>query len=180
MFTRSLKLTAVLAALFAINLVPAARAEAPAAAKPVSVGFLGVHLQNDNEGYEPTSDAERARMQALQDNFRSKLEASGRYTFAPVPEALQAKIKSGQDVGDCGGCEMDYGKAMGTETIAWIRVQKVSNLILNMNVYMADMKTQKMTFVRSVDIRGNTDESWTRSLNWLLKNYLLAAPTPGS
>jgi hypothetical protein len=31
-----------------------------------------------------------------------------------------------------------------------------------------------MTFVHSVDIRGNTDVSWTRSLKYLLDNYLLA------
>ena len=41
---------------------------------------------------------------------------------------------------------------------------KVSNLILNMNVYLADVASQKMAFVHSVDIRGNTDESWMRSL----------------
>ena len=28
--------------------------------------------------------------------------------------------------------------AVGADLVAWIRVQKVSNLILNMNVYMAD------------------------------------------
>ena len=69
---------------------------------------------------------------------------------------------------------MEFGKELGAELIAWITVQKVSNLILNMNVYMADVATEKMTFVRSADIRGNTDESWTRSLNYLLKNYLLS------
>ncbi len=51
-------------------------------------------------------------------------------------------------------------------------MQKVSNLILNMNVYMADVATSKMTFVRSVDIRGNTDESWSVGMNWLIKNYV--------
>ena len=44
---------------------------------------------------------------------------------------------------------------------------------MNMNVYMADVVSEKMTFVHSVDIRGNTDESWTRSLNYLLDNYFL-------
>ena len=28
-----------------------------------------------------------------------------------------------------------------------------------------------MTFVKSVDIRGNTDKSWSRSLKYLLDNY---------
>jgi hypothetical protein len=31
-------------------------------------------------------------------------------------------------------------------------------------------------FARSVDIRGNTDESWRRGLDYLLRNYLLREP----
>jgi hypothetical protein len=41
-------------------------------------------------------------------------------------------------------------------------VQKVSNLILNINVYMEDAESGKMKFARSIEIRGNTDESWRR------------------
>ena len=33
-----------------------------------------------------------------------------------------------------------------------------------------------LEFIRSVDIRGNTDESWRRGLDYLLRNYLLHAP----
>jgi hypothetical protein len=39
---------------------------------------------------------------------------------------------------------------------------------------MADVAAKKLVFVHSVDIRGNTNESWTRGLTYLLKNYLLA------
>jgi len=55
-------------------------------------------------------------------------------------------------------------------------VQKVSNLILNINVYIEDAQSGRMEFIRSVDIRGNTDESWRRGLDYLLRNYLLHAP----
>lgn len=141
---------------------------------PQSVAFLGVRFINDNEGLEPTTDAERARIKKIEQIFKAKLEGSGRYRFVTVPSAIEAKIAAGQPIGGCGGCEVEFGKELGAELIAWITVQKVSNLILNMNVYMADVATEKMTFVRSVDIRGNTDESWTRGLNYLLKNYLLS------
>jgi Protein of unknown function (DUF2380) len=30
-----------------------------------------------------------------------------------------------------------------------------------------------MEFVKSVDIRGNTDESWQRGLDYMLRHYLL-------
>jgi hypothetical protein len=39
---------------------------------------------------------------------------------------------------------------------------------------MEDASTGKLEFVKSVDIRGNTDESWRRGLDYLIKNYLLA------
>lgn len=143
------------------------------ASEPHSVAFLGIHFQNDNEMYEPTSDAERNRMVKIEQMFKVRLIESGQFRFAEIDPELKAKISAGQTPGECGGCEVAYGKELGTEQVAWINVQKVSNLILNMNVYMADVAANKMTFVRSVDIRGNTDESWERSLNFLLKRYLL-------
>ena len=42
--------------------------------------------------------------------------------------------------------------------VGW--VQKVSNLILNVNVVIRDVSTREQVFASSVDIRGNTDESW--------------------
>ena len=53
-------------------------------------------------------------------------------------------------------------------------VQKVSNLILNVNIVMRDAETGQMIWGKSVDVRGNTDESWSRALDYLVRNYLLA------
>lgn len=138
-----------------------------------SVAMLGVFLQNDNEGYEPTSDAERARMAGLESQFKSMLESSNGYKFVTTTPEIKAAIAKGQMVGECGGCEIEFGKALGANTIAWVRVQKISNLIMNLNVYIADVRSNKMLFQHSVDIRGNSDELWSRSMAYLLKNYLL-------
>jgi hypothetical protein len=94
----------------------------------------------------------------------------------PICADAVAKIAAGPQIGDCGGCEFDYGKQLGGDFAAWVVVQKVSNLILNFNVYLVDVATKKLAFVRSVDIRGNTDEPWTRGMAYLVKNYLLAEP----
>ena len=143
------------------------------ASNATTIAVLGTHFQNDNEMYEPTSAAERARLEQVGEALAKALANSGQYEVKPVPQPMAAKIKTGQPLGECGGCELDFGAALGVDQIAWINVQKVSNLILNLNVYIADVETEKMTFVRSVDIRGNTDESWSRSLTYLVKNYLL-------
>ena len=151
-------------------------ARSAATAEPAkSVSLLNVQFLNDHADLEPTTNAERARLALIESLFKAKLEASGRYKFVSIPADLAGKIAAGPEVGGCGGCEFGYGKELGADTAAWIVVQKVSDLILNINVYMADVAARKLAFVHSVDIRGNTDESWTRGLTYLLKNYLLAA-----
>lgn len=52
-------------------------------------------------------------------------------------------------------------------------MQKVSNLILNLNLVIRDTQTREPVFASSVDIRGNTDESWQHGIRYLLKNRLL-------
>jgi Protein of unknown function (DUF2380) len=139
-----------------------------------TVAMLSVQFLNDHADLEPTTGVERARLASIEQLFKSELEASGRYSFVSIPSDLEAKMSAGPEMGNCGGCEFDYGEQLGADLAAWMTVQKVSDLILNINVYMADIATRKMTFVHSVDIRGNTDESWTRGLTYLVKNYLLA------
>ena len=154
--------------------VPAAAA-APSD-PPKSVALLDVEFLNDHGDLEPTTSAERARLALIASLFKAKLEGSGRYQFVLVPADVQAKISAGAQIGACGGCEFSYGKELGADYAAWIVVQKVSDLILNINVYMADIAAKRIAFVHSVDIRGSTDESWTRGLTYLVKNYLLPSP----
>jgi hypothetical protein len=148
----------------------------PAFAEPKSVAFLGVQFLNDHEAEEPTSAAERARLESVVALFKQKLEASGRYGFTPLPPETAENLAKGANIGSCGGCEYGYGREAHAELIAWLVVQKVSNLILNINVYIGDVAGKRLSFVHSVDIRGNTDESWTRGMNYLVKNYVLADP----
>jgi Protein of unknown function (DUF2380) len=152
-----------------------AAADAPAE-RAKSVALLNVQFVNDHEDLEPTTAAERARLGLIASLFKAKLEASGRYTFVSIPADAAARISAGPEVGACGGCEFGYGKELGADNVAWIVVQKVSDLILNINVYMADVAARKLAFVHSVDIRGDTDESWSHGITYLVKNYLLPAP----
>jgi hypothetical protein len=55
-------------------------------------------------------------------------------------------------------------------------VQKVSNLILNINLEVRDVADGHVLRAGSVDIRGNTDETWARGLAWLLRHRILPQP----
>ena len=51
-------------------------------------------------------------------------------------------------------------------------IQKASNLILNINVYVKDLKSGTPERAYSVDIRGDSDTSFDRGLKYLVKNSL--------
>ena len=140
----------------------------------VRVAFFGFHLINTS--LEPTTAAEERRIEQLDEQFRQKLDASGRFRIITIPPDMQKDVAAGPQLGNCNGCARDFARRIDADRAAWGTVQKVSNLILNINVYMEDAETGKMEFARSVDIRGNTDESWQRGLDYMLRHYLFGEP----
>lgn len=149
--------------------IVSARADAP-----VRIAVLATYFQNDHAAWVPTTDAELRRLTDTANTFQQELQASGSYDFTAVTPSLRDVIDKGQQLGACAGCEVAYGKELGVEQVAWIEVQKISELILNINVYIADVNSGQMVFGKSVDLRGNTDESWHHAITYLVKNYLLA------
>ncbi len=68
---------------------------------------------------------------------------------------------------------VDAFRKAGADIAAFGTVQKVSNLILNENIYMNRVADGAPFYSRSVDIRGNTDESWSRGMKYLMGEYFL-------
>jgi hypothetical protein len=147
-----------------------APSEASRAQDKIKIGFFGFELINTSA--EPTSDAERRRIARLGEILIEMLEESGRYEVVPLSPELQAKIAANANITGCNGCELDYAREAGVDVAAFGVVQKVSNLILNENLYMRRADGAPY-YARSVDIRGNTDQSWERGMRYLLRNYFL-------
>jgi hypothetical protein len=138
------------------------------------IAFFGFSLINTS--LEPIKPVEEARLQMLDVLLEQTLGSSGRFRFVAIPSELQKKIAGGPAIPNCNGCERDFASMIGAEWAAWGTVQKVSNLILNINLYMEDAQTGKIEFAKSVDIRGNTDESWRRGLDYMIRYYVLGQP----
>jgi hypothetical protein len=145
-----------------------------AAAEQHRVVFFGFFLINSS--LEPTRPAEEERLQMLDALLLEKLGESGRFDFVAIPPDVHEQATAGHGIPDCNGCERDLAELSGADWAAWGTVQKVSNLILNINLYMENVRSGKMEFTHSVDIRGNTDESWRHGLDYMLRNYVLKAP----
>ena len=73
---------------------------------------------------------------------------------------------------DCNGCELDIGRALHADRVLVGWVQKVSNLILNINIQIEDTATGAVVLNKSVDLRGNTDESWRRGVAALVRSIV--------
>ncbi len=146
----------------------------PAQADPPKVAvfdfeLVDTSLQGEIDG--PRSD-ERDRLLRAGDQLRRELDSSGKFSLidiAPVNAAAH-----GANLQACGGCDVQLANKIGADLAITGAVQKVSNLILNMNIYLRDVHTGGVVAVMSADLRGNTDESWSRAMSYLVRNRLLA------
>jgi hypothetical protein len=169
-----------------VCMVCAAFVASPALAAPISIALIDCVLIDDNAAY---NDAEinriqQARLQMVSTALREQLRAGGRYDVADNGPAagLIAQLGASQDLNACAGCARQVGRKLGVEQVGSCWVQKVSNLILNINLHVEDVASGATVFQRSVDIRGNTDLSWRRGATALVGLMLgsAAAGSPGS
>jgi hypothetical protein len=155
---------------------------APVHADPPKVAvfdfeLVDTSLQGEVDG--PRAD-EHDRLMRAGDQLRKELEASGKFHLLDISPINAAA--HGSNLQACGGCDVQYAQRLGADLAITGVVQKVSNLILNMNIYLRDVHTGRLVTSMSVDMRGNTDESWSRAMSYLVRNRLLApnygAPQP--
>ena len=161
-----MRLSIALATALLMSSLPAALAAPPKAAVfPFELDDTS--LQGSMQGADKD---DLARLARLDTQLRDELARSGRYT----PVAIAAE-PGGRTLWSCNGCEADQARHAEARfsVVGW--VQKVSNLILNINLVIRDVATGERVAGGSVDIRGDTDESWTRGLSYLLRNRILAA-----
>jgi hypothetical protein len=149
-------------------LLPALAHAGPPKAAVFDFELLDTSLQGEMDG--PRGD-EQQRLIRTSEQIRKGLAESGKFAvldIAPVSEAAHAA-----NLQACGGCDVDLAQKLGADLAITGVVQKVSNLILSLNIYLRDAHTGRLITSMSADFRGNTDESWQRTASYLLRNRLL-------
>jgi hypothetical protein len=146
----------------------------PARADPPRVAvfdfeLVDTSLQGEVNG--PRSD-EKDRLMRAGDQLRKAMAESGKYVIVDIGPVNAAA--HGRNLQACGGCDVQYAQQLGADLAITGVVQKVSNLILNMNIYLRNVHTGRLVTSMNADLRGNTDESWSRAMSFLLRNRLFA------
>lgn len=159
-----------------IPLVVVLMAVSPAGADPLQPGstiaFFGIHfLDTSTEGdYHGQREDEQRRIAIIRQYVIDQFMARG-FTFAdlaPVAEEMDLFA----NLADCNGCDISMAGRIGADYSMVGLVQKTSNLILAIRLLVRDAATGAPVRGLSVDIRGNTDESWTRGIRYILRNNI--------
>lgn len=160
--------------------MPLSAAEDAAVAPTKVVVFPFELVDTSQEGERDGARADQeARLARLTADLKAQLAASGRYEILDLTP-VEAEYARLAPMRGCNGCDIDLAKTLGaTQGMVGI-VQKVSNLILDVAIYVRDVETGRVVQVAKTSIRGNTDESWQRGLRFLVDKRLLAAPPGGA
>ncbi len=127
----------------------------------------------ENTSLEPNRSDELARIEMLDEVVGDRLREAGYEMVDTTPVAEEVAALS--SIRGCNGCEISFGRKLGASQIAFGWVQKVSNLILNISMIVREVGSGRLLAAGSVDIRGNTDESWRRGAIYLLDHRILPA-----
>lgn len=143
---------------------------------PKSAAVMDFQLVNEMKDYDSAevTAAQENRLKMISDELRREFMERNLYRVVDNGKArdLIAKIKGTYDLHECHGCEIEIGKALQADRIVIAWVQKVSNLILNLNIEVTDVATGQMVYNKSVDLRGNTDVTWMRGIRYMVNSIV--------
>ncbi len=123
----------------------------------------------------PQSSVDDAgKLQHLGEQLRDQMTQQGYSTVSTAPVDAEAKASHFRT---CDGCDVPLAAKLGANVAVNGWVQKVSNLILNVNVVVREVPSGKVLHAGSVDIRGNTETSWSRGLTYLMQRLYPPKPT---
>lgn len=161
------------ALLFGVACVlPVARVRAQAEVPPLA--FAGFELIDEQP--DPARTAlQPPRLARIGAQMARGLHERGLYRVVAsdgVTAAVEQVRRSVDLLHRCNGCLDPIAEAAQVRLVGVGWVQRVSNLILNLNLAVWDVPQDRMTLTKSVDIRGDTDESWRRGVDYMLRDMV--------
>jgi len=138
-----------------------------------TIAILDFDLVDDQRDLAPAT-VEYQRLPVIREQLQQAFTANRLYRVVDIAPAAAMidTYRSRTQLRDCNGCELDIGRALHADRVLIGWVQKVSNLILNVNIQIEDTATGAVLLNKSVDLRGNTEESWRRGVAALVTSMV--------
>jgi len=151
----------------------AVTAQAAASAGTNTLAVLDFDLIEEHHDPTQAADMQR-RIVRMESMFREGMLARNFYEIKEI-DAARVQLKTLREQQEhmhrCSACQIQIGKAVGARLVATGWVQKVSNLILNINIEIRDVEADRVVLNKSVDIRGNNDRAWEHGMKFMLRDF---------
>ena len=128
-----------------------------------------IELQ-DTSG-EPNTPAQAERIRATTEALRNELAETGKYETVELSADRDRIAKLGYQR-SCATCFMDVARERGAEVAVFGTVNKISTLILSMDIVVRDLADGKVIARGTADIRGDNDRAWLRGMQWLVEHRI--------
>ena len=148
-----------------------ARAEAD---RPIKIAVFNMELDDFSAGgpIAGESAAETARLERMTGLARQSLAQSGFFEIIDIAAAKDPRVDE-HWLRKCNGCDAEAARALGAELSFVGFFRKISVMEQYLELRIRDTRTGELVHASHADLRGETDESWSRALAYLLKHRLL-------
>lgn len=134
------------------------------------VAFIDSSLEGELRG--GPSDEEVARIDMIEQHLDAALRQRGLVLADLAP--VEGELVRTRNPAQCNGCELRMARQVDARYAVVAEVQKISNLLMKMNIQIRDAQTGAVVRGRIADFRANTDQSWMRAMDNLLRNAIFA------
>lgn len=157
----------------AIGLIANAHAQSSA---PMKLAVFDIELDDFTAGgpIAGESPEETARLKKMTALARELLAQSGLFEIVDGSVATDQRVKD-HWLRKCNGCDADIAHALGADLSFVCFFRKISVMEQYLEMRIRDARTGQLAHVSQTDLRGETDESWSRALKFLIR-YQLVEP----
>jgi hypothetical protein len=123
----------------------------------------------EGDPFAKPKDTDIARMQLVAEELKKLMETSKMYEVVDLAP-FAAGIEKASPFNKCDACEVEIAKQAGADLAVTGFVDKLSDALISLQLFVRDTATGEMTKTMSAEIRGNTDELWLHGIRYLWKN----------
>jgi hypothetical protein len=161
-------------ALILASLAPAAGRSEPK--PPIKLAVFDFELDDFSAGgpiagESPTETAMLRRATIL---ARERLAQSGLFEIIDGSASTHEMVTS-HWLRKCNGCEAEIARKLGADMSFIAFFRKISVMEQYLEFQIRDARTGVLMNISQTDLRGETDESWSRAVVWLIR-YRLVEP----
>jgi len=168
-------LTCVFAMALMTATIGGAQAEAQSSSR-LKLAVFDIELDDFSAGgpIAGESPEETARLRRMTALARDVPAQSGLFDIVDGGASTDQRVKD-HWLRKCNGCDADIARALGADLSFVCFFRKISVMEQSLDIRIRDARTGELAHASQADLRGETDQSWSRALKFLVK-YRLVEP----